>query len=270
VDWARLKTIFIIAFLILDIFLLTQLLDKQRINQLEVKTDVSLEENLKNDEIDYSGIPKETFQDQYMSANTKMFTKVEVGKLPGQTIEVVEGTMIRSKLSEPVKIGKNMDTSQLDDFIQHNVLHGDQYVFGHYDETANTITYYQTYRNKPLFMNKSAHLVFKVNNSGEVGSYEQTMLENIEPISEKEEVLPAIQAVEAIYRKGLMKPGSKVAQAEMGYYTVVNMEASQVLTPTWNIVVEHGKEKEKLFVNAFEGQIIQVNPESDEKNIGVK
>ena len=33
-----------------------------------------------------------------------------------------------------------------------------------------------------LFMNRSAHLVFYVNEDNEVESYEQTMLETIEPI----------------------------------------------------------------------------------------
>lgn len=264
-DWSRLKSIFIIAFLILDIFLLTQLLNKERINELEVKTDVTLEENLKNADIDYSNIPKETLADQYMSANTKMFTAEELGKLEHQAPKVVDGTMIHSELKMPVKIGKNKDTTELDQFVKNEVLFGEQYVFGNYNEASGTITYYQKYQEKPFFINKSARLEFKVNKSGEVQSYEQTMLEKIEPISEKEEVLPAIQAVDAIYRNRLMKPGSKVVKAEMGYYTVVNMEATQVLTPTWCIVVEHEKEKEQLLVNAFEGQVIEVN--TDEEDI---
>lgn len=263
-DWSRLKSIFIIAFLILDIFLLTQLLNKERINQLEVKTDVSSEEYLKNADIDFSNIPKETFADQYMSANTKMFTGEELGKLELQAAKLIDGTMIHSELKLPVKIGENKDTTELDNFVKNEVLFGEQYVFGNYDESSGTITYYQKYREKPFFINKSARLVFKVNKSGQVVSYDQTMLEKIDPISEKEEVLPAIRAVEAIYRNGLMKAGSKVVKAEMGYYTVVNMEASQVLTPTWCIVVEHEKETEQLLVNAFEGQVIQVNKNDEE------
>ncbi|ONK22958.1 hypothetical protein BLX87_13185 [Bacillus sp. VT-16-64] len=264
-DWSRLKSIFIIAFLTLDVFLLSQLLNKERINQLEVKMDVSLEESLKNDDIDYSSIPKETFADYYMNANTKTFTEEELEKLNNQMINIIDQTMIQSELKTPVKIGKNFDTSELDQFIKNEVLNGEQYVFGYYDKIAGIITYFQKHQEKPFFINKSASLEFTVTKSGEVQSYKQTMLEKIEPISEKEEVLPAIRAVEAIYRNGLMKPGSKVVEAKLGYYTVVNMEATQVLTPTWCIVVEHEKEKEQLLVNAFEGQIIEVNPGDEEK-----
>ncbi|RKJ30595.1 hypothetical protein D7X33_41320, partial [Butyricicoccus sp. 1XD8-22] len=121
----------------------------------------------------------------------------------------------------------------------NNVLYGDQYGFGNYDKKAGTITFYQKHQDKLLFKNRSAHLVFNVDKDNEVYSYEQTMLEEIEPISEKEEVLPAIRAVEAIYRNKLLKQDSKIVRAELGYYTVVNMEASQVLTPTWHVVAEH-------------------------------
>ena len=58
-DWSRIKTIFIIAFLILDLFLLTQFLNKHKTNQFEVKSDVSFEESLKADGIEYKSLPKD-------------------------------------------------------------------------------------------------------------------------------------------------------------------------------------------------------------------
>lgn len=258
-DWGRLKTIFIIAFLILDIFLLTQLINKQKDNKLEVKTDVSLEENLNNDGIDYSDIPKDPVRDQYMSANTKVFNEREVEKLKDQFVTIVDGSIIYSELEEPFKIEEKLNVQEFEQYVKNMVLYGDRYGFGHYDEAAGTITFYQKHQDKLLFKNRSAHLVFYVDKNKEISSYEQTMLEVIEPISEKEEVLPAIRAVEAIYRNRLLKPDSKIVRAELGYYTVVNMEASQVLTPTWHVVAEREGKRESMLVNAFEGQIIQEN-----------
>jgi len=71
VDWNRIKTIFIIAFLVLDVFLFSQLMTKSR--QFEVRNDATLEENLKSDGIVYDGLPKDVVNDHYMSANTKIF-----------------------------------------------------------------------------------------------------------------------------------------------------------------------------------------------------
>lgn len=259
-DWGRLKSIFIIAFLILDIFFLTQLMNKQKDNKLEEKADVSLEENLNNAGIDYSGIPKDPIKDQYMSANTKVFSDKEVEKLKkDQSVTVVDGSIIYSELAHPVKLPDKLNIQELEQYVKNNVLYGDQYGFGNYDEEAGTITFYQKHQDKFLFKNRSAHLIFYVKEDKEIYSYEQTMLEKIEPISEMEEVLPAIRAVEVIFRNRLLKPDSKIDKAELGYYTVVNMEASQVLTPTWHVVVEHEGEKESVLVNAFEGQVIQEN-----------
>jgi regulatory protein YycI of two-component signal transduction system YycFG len=49
---------------------------------------------------------------------------------------------------------------------------------------------------------------------------------------------------------------------EFGYSTLIQLAASQVLAPTWHIVVD---DKESLFVNAFEGKIIDFN--NDENKV---
>lgn len=261
-DWGRLKTIFIIAFLTLDVFLLTQLVNKQQHNQLDVKADVSLEENLNNDNIDYSGLPKDPVRDTYMSANTKIFSESEMSALKEQKVTNPDGSAILSELEKPFKLSEKHDKQEIDQFVKNNVLYGDMYDFGSYDKENGKITYYQKYKDKLLFDNKSAHLILHVNKNKEINSYEQTMLQDIKPISDKEEVLSAMRAVEVIYRKDLLDSGSKVTGAELGYYTVVNMEETQVLTPTWRITVEHNKSKETVLINAFEGHIFQ---ESDPK-----
>lgn len=44
-----------------------------------------------------------------------------------------------------------------------------------------------------------------------------------------------------------------MTKIEIGYYGLVQFTASQVLTPTWHIVVN---EKKDYFIHGFEGQII--------------
>ncbi len=257
-DWSRLKTIFIIAFLILNVFLFIQLVNKQNLDQLEVKTNVSLEENLENDGIKYGELPKEPVNDQYLSANTKKFSEEEVKNLEDQVVTIKDDVIIHAGLMEPIEISDKFDVSELDQFVKQHILYGNEYGYGHIDKEEKTITYYQKYRDKLFFMNKGAHLVFYFNDDHEVYAYEQTMLDMVEPINDKEEVLPAIRAIETLYRKGMLKPDSKIARTELGYYTVVSMESSQVLTPTWHFVIERDGEKEQLLVNAFEGQVIQL------------
>jgi len=203
-DWSRIKTIFIIAFLILDLFLLSQLTTKHKTNQFELKSNTTLEENLKTDGIVYDELPKEAIRDQYMSANTKIFTEEEIAELKStgmQHVYTEDGTVIHAKLTTPIVIDEKQDSSELIHFIGENIFQGEQYGFWNLDQEAGTITYYQKFNDKLLFMNRSAHLIFYLNEENEVESYEQTMLETIAPINEPEEVLPAIRAIEALYKK---------------------------------------------------------------------
>jgi regulatory protein YycI of two-component signal transduction system YycFG len=103
-------------------------------------------------------------------------------------------------------------------------------------------------------------ITFTLNKDNQVISYTQTYLEDIEKLTEKEEILPPLKAIETLHQNGMLKPKSKITNVEFGYSTLI--QPSQVLAPTWHIVVN---DKESLFVNAFEGQIIDFN--SDENKV---
>lgn len=257
-DWSKIKTIFIVVFFILNIFLLTQLISKINKNQYEVISDASLEEKLKGDDIEYVNMPKGTIEDQHISAKSKKFKESELKNVKKQEITVEDDYIIYSTLEEPVRIGKEFDPSQISAFIHDHVLYGEKYRFWEHDEEENTIIYYQEHEEKLFLKNMNGRLVFYLNDENEIISYEQTMLEDIEPLREKQEVIPAMKAVELLHEKGKLKPDSKITSVELGYYTIVQLTGSQgqVLTPTWHFIVEHNGEKEPLLVNAFEGRII--------------
>ncbi|WP_062107945.1 two-component system regulatory protein YycI [Bacillus niameyensis] len=261
-DWSRIKTIFIIAFLILDLFLLSQLLTKME--QYEVKNDAPIDENFKADGIKYEGLPKEVESDHYLSANIKRFTKEELQKLQDQQVHLENQTIVRSELETPIVIKNEEDFKKLDEFVKANVLYGDEYEFWEYNKADRTFTYYQKVDDKFLFKNQSAHLIFQMNEQNEIISYNQTKLEEIDPISEEEDVLQPLRVLEILYGKGLIKSNSTV-KAELGYYTFVNMEAAQVLTPTWYFIIERDDGRESMLVNALEGTVIQSQPTEENK-----
>ncbi|MEK3888850.1 two-component system regulatory protein YycI [Bacillus sp. FSL K6-3431] len=269
-DWSRIKSIFIIAFLVLDLFLVSQLLTKHQTSQYEVKSDVSLEENLKADGIVVNGeLPKEAINDQYMSANTKVFSEDDIKDLKHQRVALDGDAIIHSELKEPIPIPitEKVDFSELNQFIKENVLAGSQYDYWNFDKEAGKITYYQKFDDKVMFLNQSAYLDFYVNESNEVYAYDQTMLESIEPINDKDEVLTAFRAIEALYKKGVLKRNSTILRTELGYYTLVSMEATQVLTPTWHFVVEHDGDQENMLVHAFDGQVVQETSNPDKNKM---
>ncbi|WP_043930273.1 two-component system regulatory protein YycI [Bacillus sp. EB01] len=255
-DWSRIKTIFIITFLILDVYLLSQFLIKRDTSQYEVRIEATIEDQLKADEIEITfDLPKASIKDQYVSARPKNFTEKETKSLKNQTVEVNQKTVLLSNLDKPYQIDTDFEPVSLAGFIAENVLYGSEYQFWEKDEQEKTITYFQTYENKFFYQNINGILVFHLNDKNQIVSYEQTLLEDIKKYDDsKEEVFKPLKAIEILHQRGMLEPKSKITSAELGYSTIVPLASSQVFAPTWRFEVNN---KESLYVNAFEGQVIE-------------
>ncbi|OIK13826.1 hypothetical protein BIV60_13360 [Bacillus sp. MUM 116] len=263
-DWSKIKTIFIITFLILDVYLLFQFLKIRDANKYELITEASFEEKLKADEIKFGDLPKAPIKAQYLSAKPKKFKKSDLKRLEGEAAVLKDETTIQAKLGNPLQLSSKFEPADLAAFLKSDVLYGDQYQFWEKNDTQKTIIYFQQSDSYPLYHNINGMITFHLNNKNQIASYEQTYLEGIKKLSasSKEEVLTPLKAIETLHQKGILKPKSTITKVELGYSTLIQLAASQVLAPTWRFVVD---DKESLFVNAFEGQIIQFN--SNEKSV---
>ena len=265
-DWSRIKTIFIICFLILDIYLIYEFLKIQDSNQVEVQTETeaSLEKRLKDDEIKYETLPTDYLEDYYLKAKPKVFTTEDFKKtiFSDQTTNIISGTVLESFLDKPLEIKDQSNTIEINNFIKNHVLYGDQYSFWEKNTESNTITYYQQYDGKTLFENLNGKLTFYLNEDDEVVSYQQTYLEEIGELSKSEKLIQPIKAIETLYRNDVLKPKSTITKVELGYYTLVPLsdvaDAAQVLNPAWRFIIDY---KESLYVSAFEGKIVELNNE---------
>lgn len=259
-DWSRIKTIFILTFLVLDIYLVYQFMNTRDATQYEILKEATLEEKLRNDDITYGELPDTKKKEQYLSVRAKVFTSEETEKVKGQSFSLGDGTSIEAKLEKPFKLTSKFQPAELSDFIKANIFAGEQYKFWSKNDEAGTITYYQEHDSKTFYYNSNAKLTFFFNENNEVTSYKQTYLEIIDELSDAEELLPPLRALETLYKKGLLKPKSKITDFELGYSTLVNLTSSHVVTPTWRIEVDG---KENLFVHAFEGRVLSL---SDKEN----
>lgn len=259
-DWSKIKTIFIITFLVLDVYLLYQFMKIRDANKYELITEASFEDKLKADEIKYVDLPKTPIQDQYISAKPKTFTKEDIAKLKGQTASIKDSTTLKSSLDKPLQIDPQFGQSNLNSFVKENVLYGDRYKYWNENDKDNTVTYYEQYEGEIFYKNISGMITFYFDKDHQVYSYEQTYLEGIEKLTAKQDILPPLKAIETLHQKGLLKSKSKITKVDQGYATLIQLAASQVMAPTWHIVVN---DKDSLYVNAFEGKIIDFNSEEN-------
>ncbi|MFC0273088.1 two-component system regulatory protein YycI [Metabacillus herbersteinensis] len=269
-DWNKTKTIFIIAFLVLDTLLVVQFYSKRNSSNYPVIQNTPFEEQLAAENITYIEMPNETEKGSYITAKSHEFTVESVGELKEQKIieqdsEKKQSAFLRIKMEfdKPVPLPESNRQSKLNQLMREKVLSGGDYRYWHQDESTNSIIYVQQYKGKMIFQNQvnSIGMIgLYVNDKNEIYGYEQTMLEDIKEFGEKEETIPAIKAVEALYNKNYLKSNSDVKEVNYGYYTQYPLSTQQILAPTWHIVVETSEEqREDFYVNALEGDVLQSN-----------
>ncbi|MFK2826581.1 two-component system regulatory protein YycI [Bacillus sp. B190/17] len=254
-DWSKTKTIFITVFFILDLFLLAVFFNKHSASQFEFIKEASIEDKLKSYNIEYEKLPEEVSEETIITAKTKSFTKKETTHLLNQTIELSDDPpVLSSHLQKPVKLSqKKLDG--LKSFVDSHVLFGGQYRYWGMNDEKNVAIFYQQYDQKRMFENINGKLEIELNDNGDIVSYRQTLLRDLKKNGQKESILSAHQAIQTLYKNGLIKPNSKISNAELGYYTVVQLTELQVLSPTWYFKIRNGENTEEVYVNALDGSI---------------
>ncbi|WP_456277216.1 two-component system regulatory protein YycI [Bacillus sp. AK128] len=253
-NWSRIKTIFIIVFLVLDLFLLSQFVEKRNSNQLGLLAEATLEEQLLENDISYPTLPNDPIKETYITGSNRTFTEEDTLTLKGQLTQIMNMTKIYSRFEKPIPITDN-SPEWLESFVAANVIDGDDYVFWGFEEQTRMLIFFQHYNDRTIFYNNNAVLNIFVNEKNEMIDYQQTLLTDIEEIEIDEEPagsFTALNAIENMFVRNELKPGSTITKIDQGYYTLI--AESQMFVPTWHFIID---DKENYFVNAIEGHIIR-------------
>lgn len=257
-DWSRIKTIFILTFLVLDLFLAIQYYQKRSNYQLDVIAESTIEDQLKANDITYVPLPKESLKETYIVGNSKVFTDKIITNKKGQNIEIYKD-VIQSRLKDVVKIPDKNPIFFLENFVKEYVWNGSSYGYCKTDVSTKTYYFCQIYKDRLIYNIDSSVVEIKYNENNEIVSYRQRYIENLKDMVDKEdvqEVLPAIKAIENLYVKDELKPDDKVTKVDFGYYTLIPLSTGvKVIAPAWHLVVN---DEQDYFVNAIEGQVNKI------------
>lgn len=260
-DWSRIKTIFIITFLVLDIFLAIQFYQKRSNYQLDVIAESSIEDQLKANDITYVSLPKDSLKESYIAGNSKIFTDKIASDLVDQKVEIYN-EVLQSHMKKPIPIPKSNRNFFLEKFVKDYVWNGNSYRYCETNTATKTIYFCQTYKNRLIYNIDSSVVEVKYNSNNEIYAYRQRYLEGLKEMVDKknvQEVLSSIKAIQNLFVKDELKPGDKVTNVDFGYYTLIPLTTGvKVIAPAWHIVVN---EKENYFVNAIEGQVNKLEEE---------
>ena len=266
-DWNKSKTIFIIVFSIVNVFLYLLYLDKVTDAQnVQVMGKTPIEELLKMDNITYDELPPYKNDPSYVSAKSMVFTEEQIDKLENQQVEVSGETSLKSKLNDPVSVLNAKGDFDFTEILSKYVFNGAEYELWEVDEEAREALLFQKVKDNPIYFSRNAMLTLHWNEEGEVTSYEQSMLDEFGTFNRKKELLSPIEAIGNLYSRGYLKQDSKVQYMTLGYSTHVQVSETQVFAPTWHVRVElKDGVIEDYFINAIEGMIIEFQFEPPEE-----
>ncbi|WP_163651691.1 two-component system regulatory protein YycI [Listeria sp. PSOL-1] len=260
-DWRKAEIIFIITFLVLDIFLAIMVFNEQLTNDPDKLSKDTLQDHLKSDNIKYpEGLSNGKQTGEVFTAIQTTFDDKKIPSQDNQKITLsTDRQTLLSVLTSPIKVEKKGEQKELNKFIESSVFHGDEYRFWRYDKKHSEIIYNQVIKDQPVFFDSRGQIKLKLNKNNEVISYRQTFLEEQDNLETKKNLVSSLEALESVYQHGDLKSDSEVKRSYFGYYTTVQLSSGDVYFPVWCFEVNYKKTTNYYLVNAKDGQVINKN-----------
>jgi regulatory protein YycI of two-component signal transduction system YycFG len=270
-DWNKTKTILIVVFSILNIFLYSLYLDRHNdARSLQVMGETSIEENLRQDDISYGELPVFADESYYVSAEIAEFPEEKLKKFVDQKFTFIDedNEHLISTLEVPYPLKNTKGEEQFTLFLATHVLNGKEYVLWNLDEEKKQAIFFQKVDDYPIFFNKNAILTINWDEDENIISYEQSMFGEFINFNKKKDILLPIEAINALYSKDYLKKGSTVINISLGYSTHIQLTKTQVFAPTWHVRVKlEDEEIEDYFINATDGKVIEFKDELEDPEI---
>ncbi|MYL29744.1 hypothetical protein GLW03_07905 [Halobacillus halophilus] len=269
-QWGQIKLLFILSFLILDLFLLQQFIEKQSQDVLgQIST---AEENIET-ELAEDGItiadganPQEPGEVSTIKSSGSTFSEEILGQIEDmdeeeQTVEVLnENRVLKVELDDPVPVTED----NVIDKVRSLVPFYSQYSFWGWNEENGVALFFQKANDRTIYFNNSGSLLVTIED-GEITGYVATMLafnEGEMTIDSEQDgaVIAPLNAVRTLHRQGMLQDGDEVTSMSIGYYTEIFVEPSeekgeQVFAPAWKVTVNGERSH---FVYALTGGVIDV------------
>jgi regulatory protein YycI of two-component signal transduction system YycFG len=249
-NWSRTKSIFIVAFLILNSFLGYQLWEKQTKKiELAQSYESSLDELLLLKHITLeTELSAEQPEMSQLNAQFMEYMYEDLSKMEGQSLSVNENQLV-SKLSTPYPLPSPWSAEEFyQDFVKERIINGEQYVIDQHNETE--IVYLQQVQSYPIFVGT---LVFQ-KNVEQITGYQQTFYHVINQGTEQP-VISSFTSIRTLLDNQVLPSYSKIKDVDLGYYGQIYEIESQVLTPVWRIIAEYEGKRMTIYVNAITGAI---------------
>lgn len=267
-DHKRIEWLFLIVFLLIDIYLGVEVL-RSPVGLSNDATNTATSSNIRSemraDGIDVpSNISNEQDSGYYLAAKNRDYLSSKVTSLTQvdasyskdtNTISAVPRDLVEAKGSQK-EILKALNNFKND---PHNVPYGKQYVYEANMSSESSYTFVQTSEYGNIY-DTAAQLTINLKN-GMIDNYYMTYLGPVDPVREQQSTISAWHAIKVMYTNREITNNSRIIKVKLGYSKLIDVRKSTILQPTWLVWVENKNTKNITLkrVNAFTGQVLQSN-----------
>ncbi|SDC47065.1 Two-component signal transduction system YycFG, regulatory protein YycI [Terribacillus halophilus] len=249
-QWNKIKLMFILAFLVLNIYLIFQLFPQEETEQLVLETES--QDKVLSSVTGYKELSdEETETNQQYEAKKLHFTDEDLEKIPQDEeldFDVSSGDQLVATFKEPkelpIEISADDDqeqiTEELSEFAEDYVLNGKDYTY--WGRQGNKLLFFQKTSEGQTYFSPDSLLLVTLNSDYKVTEYTQTYIEDFKK-SENQENLKHYsekQAVKALQSKQLIEINDKI-EVEKGFYPTIELSSKLNFAPAYKITVNGTK-----------------------------
>lgn len=254
-QWNQIKNVFILVFLLLNVYLLYQFNEKRELADVDVlePRESTIEHQLELEDIEIGELPEEELKETYLSVDQRTFTKEfdELSDTDSQKMLLINESFIVSLFEKTIPIRESDSTSDIEDLFEDEIPYAEEYEFWNWNKDTNIIILFQQKKDRSVYFNQNGVVLVYLNDDDEAVFYTQTMLGETEQRQEEKSLIEPMTAVETLYNANELKSGDEITNVGIGFHTRVPLEdGEQIFVPTWKVVVN---EERNYFVNAIEG-----------------
>ncbi|MCO7126072.1 two-component system regulatory protein YycI [Sporolactobacillus shoreicorticis] len=271
-NWSRTKSIFIICFLLLDVFLVFEMYMRQQDESVEDVSDSGSKYSNYEVETVIPSLPKDItflrgtriYFNQEKEALVQLLDRKDNTEKQKITLEE-DGRQLTGLFSKPKTLGRIEKNEDVQKALLSMVYQGQDYKFWEFGADKSTVKFVQTYHNRPVYVstrNRMQMLDFTVQDN-QVTGFRQNYFKLSSNQKNHVDLINAEQAIKYLAdRTDLVGYKTlRIRAIELCYLNTVGDGGADplIFVPAWHITVHTNDHTSDYFVNAVSGNVQSVN-----------
>ena len=259
-SFKRIRLIFIIAFVLLDLVLLGSYLWGTNYTTAKSTDDeqTALLKELKNDSITVPALSQRRQSGYYLSAKQDGQLTAKTTALRG-VVARTSGELTVATYQHPVRLGSRTPTEVLAYLTRHHRLkYGGAYRYQARRSSKTTLVYAQQLAGRPV-SGDQGELRIRLNKHGAATGFTQGHLTAVKRLRARQQTLSQLAVVGLLYKNNQLSANTTVKAVTLGYARLTSQGDQDVYVPTWVARVKNSSStsKQTLRINAFKGTIVK-------------